>query len=174
MSYLDVNVLRRFTQKLAAAATAPEELTFPEPKKAPSVATGIEQARHKGLAVQNSMLGKTMGGLRQAQEGITDAGSRALEGLKGMDAKTLGYGAGGAAIGGAGAIALANLLRSKDDEEQGTPWLAGLAGAGVGGGLASAYGPQVATALGKLMSGNKDAAGAAGAVAARERGQRII
>jgi hypothetical protein len=105
--------------------------------------SGIKQHREGILADANSTFES---GKKRVVDAATPA-SELAEGL-GLDLKTLGYGAGGAALGGAGAMALVNLLRSKKDDEeaQGTPWLAGLAGAGLGG-AAGVYGPQLIEAL---------------------------
>lgn len=163
MSYLDVQVLRRFSQKLAAANAESELKLIPAdgkevtPVVPTSQATRIEQSRHKGLAAQNTLQSKLLRGLGSVGDKAKSVGQQAMHGVNAAtqnlpDLQTLGYGAGGAALGSLGAMGLANLLRSKkeEDEEQGTPWLAGIAGAGLGG-AAGIYLPQLLAAL----TGNK-------------------
>jgi hypothetical protein len=215
MSYLDVNVLRRFTKKLANSTMGAPDLSMGAAGDKPiNTDTGpfgrpVRDSEMKGPSAETMGSGKIpefsdtrptrdlkgepsvtipgRSGSKQHIEGaLADAGSllesgkqragaagsKMLAALKGLDLKTLGYGAGGAALGGAGAMALANLMRSKDDEEeQGTPVLAGLAGAGLGG-VAGVYGPQIAAALGKYFGG-KDAPSAA-SVSKDPAGERVL
>ena len=198
MSYLDVNVLRRFTKKLANSTMGAPDLSMGAAGEKPintdvgPFGRPMRDSEMKGPSAETMGSGKIpefsdtrptrdlkgepsvtipgRSGSKQHIEGaLADANSlyesgkkRLSDAASGLDLNRLGYGAGGAALGGAGAMALVNLLRSsKDEEEQGTPWLAGLAGAGLGGAAGHVYGPQLAAALGKLIGGKESPGGGA-------------
>lgn len=148
----DVQVLRRFTQKLAALKAAeefdvkpgeaanPAELSLPQghdrapeaPKveKRLPVAENIEKGRQRGHAVQNSVLGKTMGAMRQAREGVTGA-AKSL--YNNATPANLGLAAAGAGLGGGALYGLSRLLQSEEDRKKKTPVLAPALGAAAGG-----------------------------------------
>lgn len=150
----DVQVLRRFTQKLAATkaaadfdvkpgeAAAPAEMELPQghdrapdaPKaeKGPSTSAKIEMGRNRGVKVQNSMLGKAMGALRQAREGATALGQKAFANAT---PENFGYAAAGAGLGGSALYGLSRLLQSEEEKKKKTPVVAPALGA-VGGAVA--------------------------------------
>ncbi len=183
MSYLDVNVMRRFTHKLANSTMGAPDLSmgaaggkpmnadvgpFGRPMrenelKAPETATAgggaipefSDSRLMRDQKGESSVTVPGRSGIKQHVEGgLADAGSM-LKRL-GIDPANMNYAstAGGLAGGigaGLGARGLANLFRSKEDEEQGkTPWWANAAGvgAGVGGAVLGAnYLPQLLSML---------------------------
>jgi hypothetical protein len=166
MSYLDVQVLRRFTQKLANATMGAETWATPgafrtdfkekgmyenyaEPALNAVSNTGAAAAAKIRHLTGNEMdvTPATMRGSVGDNAHITGAPTvserltGAHEHLKGTlgdsakylpDLQTLGYGAGGALLGGAGAMGLAHLLRSEEEKKKGPSLLAGLGGAAAG------------------------------------------
>ena len=155
----DVQVLRRFAKKLAATGgggdATPEmsndaggdvdlnekplllpgqshnnEPAAPKVEKGPSTAAKIEMARNKGVGVQNSMLGKTMGALRQAREGVTGAATSLYNNATPAN---LGYAAAGAGLGGGALYGISRLLQSEEDRKKKTPMVAPAVGAVAGG-----------------------------------------
>lgn len=152
MSYLDVQVLRRFARKLAAV-NVPDAVT-------PEGNAEVKKMFAGGAAPKADLQDEAMMTARDParvgpimRDAAKSVGQKATSGMGAAakylpDLQTLGYGAGGAAIGGMGAMGLANMLRSKDDDEEnnGTPWLSGIGGA-VAGGAAGVYLPQIIAAL---------------------------
>lgn len=155
----DVQVLRRFAQKLAASGgggdASPEiandaggdvnlnelpmslpgqghnnEPSAPKAEKGPSTAAKIEMGRNKGVGVQSSMLGRAMGALRQAREGATELGQKAFNNATPAN---LGYAAAGAGLGGGALYGLSRLLQSDEQRKKKTPVMAPALGAVAGG-----------------------------------------
>lgn len=155
----DVQVLRRFAQKLAASGGGGEgkpeiandaggdvnlnelpmslpgqghnnEPAAPKVEKRLPVAENIEKGRQRGYTAQNSVLGKTMGALRQAREGVTGA---ATSMYNNATPENLGYAAAGAGLGGGALYGLSRLLQSDEQRKKKTPMLAPAVGAVAGG-----------------------------------------
>jgi hypothetical protein len=101
----------------------------PKVEKRLPVAENIEKGRQRGHAVQNSVLGKTMGALRQAREGATALGQKAWNNATPTN---LGLAAAGAGLGGGALYGISRLLQSEEDRKKKTPVLAPALGA-VGG-----------------------------------------
>lgn len=132
MSYLDVQVLRRFTQKLASVEVVDDPAKIREQFAGGSAPKPDMQDEVVMTARNPSRLGPI------AADAARSVGQKATSGLSAAakylpDLQTLGYGAGGAALGGIGAMGLANLLRSEEEKKKGPSWLAGAGGALAGG-----------------------------------------
>lgn len=157
MSKSDVQILRSFARKLAAVDAESELKLIPADGKevtpvAPtSQSARIEQSRHKGLAAQNTLQSKLLRGLGSVGAGAKSIGQGAQKYLANADLGSMAGGMAGGIGAGLGARGLANLFRSKEDEEKDhTPWWADAAGvgAGVGGAVLGAnYLPQLLSML---------------------------
>jgi hypothetical protein len=189
MSYLDVKVLRRFTQKLAAgistdATMGPGKIPLLDNEKgmyeryAEPAMGAVSGTADAAAAKLRHLTGNeidpvaatraTMGvGHHPELNSSMTLGERAQSGMqaakdqiKNVDLGHMAGVGGGAALGGLGAMGLANLFRSKEDEEkQQTPWLAGGLGALAGGAAGHYLLPQLIAAI----NGAKTAPGATGA-----------
>lgn len=162
MSYLDVQVLRRFTQKLANATMGAETWASPQAFRTDLKEKGVYE--NYGVPALNALSNAgdaAAAGIRHATGNEKDVTPATLGGsvgdkshitadpsisehLKSMlggyakylpDAQTLGYGAGGALLGGAGAMGLANLLRSEEEKKKKGPSLLAGAGGALAGGI---------------------------------------
>jgi hypothetical protein len=132
MSYLDVQVLRRFIYKLASTQVVDDPAKIRE-QFAGGGAPKPDLQDEAMMTVNNPSRVVPM-----ATDAAKAVGQKAMGGVNAAaqylpDLKTLGYGAGGALLGGAGAMGLANLLRSEEEKKKGPSLLAGAGGALAGG-----------------------------------------
>lgn len=137
----DAQIMRSFARKLASAAAPSKPSTemvndpIPKPKpKAQAKPTVVEpEVKKPGM----------LDSLRGYLPSMPD--------MSNIDYGSVAGGLGGGLAAGAGAMGLANMFRSKEDEEEGkTPWWANAAGvgAGVGGAVLGAnYLPQLLSML---------------------------